>query len=184
MERIGIAIPPRGKLTDDWPADQAELVGRILIAFSQLEWVLYLFPKRLRGERLIDYQDWPDRFGVEDRCRQIETEAATMLSAGLAGQLIALVARIRAVNEGDGRHLGRNDLAHGPWVTTPEGQKLLVGNGRGHTVQSQDLMWLLTEVRAMRDELNCIRCPKLTTAQKSKLRVAPKLHHYKPRPSD
>ena len=68
-----------GTFSDDWPSELRDLVGRVVIAFGQLERVLYLTPKRIRGEELLVYADWPDGFRNAERCNQIEEEAGLIL---------------------------------------------------------------------------------------------------------
>jgi len=72
MEKDGQIISIR--LTDEWPADVAELVGRIAIAFAQLERGIYLAAKRRAKVLLVEWEEATktDKFDVW--CRHLIDE--------------------------------------------------------------------------------------------------------------
>jgi hypothetical protein len=130
---------------------------------------------------LLDYQHWPDNFGVEDRCRQLDTEAASVMNGVPLKRLSALIARIRAANHGGNGAPGRNDLVHGPWIETPAGVQMIVRDKQGHIVGEKAMQMLLAEIRSVRDELNSFPWPKLDVAQQGRLMKQPRPHDYRPK---
>lgn len=162
-----------GKFTNDWPQLQAEVVGRIVIAFSQLERLLYLTPKRIRHMKLVVYRTWPVRFSVTDRCAQIEAEAAIVLVEDELARMKRIVARVLDVNE------RRNGIIHGSWIARADGERMVIRNEARQSVDNDTLVALLDEIRSVRDDLGTFNWPEPTSEQAAALRYSPQARHYK-----
>jgi hypothetical protein len=131
-----------------WPEGQLLLMGRIAVAFSQLEWVVFLSPKRLRDQKLGRYRnEWDQKKDLSVWCEQLKRDAQ-VLSGGQRAHLLNLVARLERANE------KRNDLFHRTWVLPAD---------------TDALRDLIVEIRELRDGLNEFAWPQLGTAAREKL---------------
>jgi hypothetical protein len=161
-----------GKFTDDWPEEHRDLVGQIIIAFSQLERVLYLTPKRLRGGQLVVYEDWPGRFQNAVRCNQIEKECELVMAGDALHQVKAIVEDVRDVND------RRNWWVHGYWIDRGDGLKVVINAEEQKVPDVAELRALLADTRSARDRLNSVQWPALTPAERAKLPEAPEPKTY------
>ena len=140
MEKDGQIISIR--LTDEWPADVAELVGRIAIAFAQLERGIYLAAKRRAKVLLVEWEEATktDKFDVW--CRHLIDEYPGDL------QLRDLVQRAQCVAK------RRHDLVHAIWGRHPDGTLGRWRHGANLGIELEPLRELLTTIRGLRDQIN------------------------------
>jgi hypothetical protein len=98
---------PKAKFTDECSPNMLQLIGRIAIASGQLEWLIFLTTKRLRGEALSEYRaKWDERKSVSQWYEQLNKDAAA-LDSPLRETLVSVVKCAKSIFP------KRNDLFHG-----------------------------------------------------------------------
>jgi hypothetical protein len=143
-------IPAKGKLTDNWPEDIVRLVGKIGIAFAQLEYAVFALAKRLDGRvRMVEFTNEKQHRGkkLEYWCGRIEKADDDSILAGHLAEAQTL-----------GRC--RNALFHGIWFRDSETSKLVLTRVPPGEAEPSDIPLdpagfgdLLRRIRATRDGL-------------------------------
>jgi hypothetical protein len=99
-------------LADDWRAKDAEIVGRIVIAFGQLEHLLFLTPNRMEGKQ--KYKDYwtrdAEKMSVPDKVRRIREEHLRQFSRGINRHWSRMLTEIEQELSRE-----RNNIVHGLW---------------------------------------------------------------------
>ena len=139
---------------DDWGDEIFCVVGRIVIAFGQLEHILKLAYKRTTGKKYKEALDFADKLASNKAlAKQLSDKfALRAMHQQLEGEMDKIIGRILKVNE------LRNVLVHGYWHKRfSSGDLLVVKGGRGWPITDKtlgELRKLHGEIVAIRDTLN------------------------------
>jgi hypothetical protein len=134
-------------LADDWRAKDAEIVGRVVIAFGQLEHLLFLTPHRIDGKGR--YKDYWTRNGettsVPEKIKRIREEHLRRFGRGINRHWSKLLTEIeQELNQ------ERNRIVHGLWGKV-NGKPQIRRLGRGLKVTPRKWKRLLKRIQIVRD---------------------------------
>lgn len=140
MENNNQSVPL--KLSDEWPTKVARVVGRISIAFAQLQHVVYVAAKRGENVGLLEWEQRHRSDNFTKWCRHLVTKSPN------DKYLRSLIERAQCAGE------GRNDLIHARWGRDKRGK---LGRWRRHRdlgIELEPLKDLLSTIRELRDDIN------------------------------
>jgi hypothetical protein len=130
------------KLSDEWPAEVAQLVGLISIAFAQLQRVIYLAAKRKADTDLVEWEQATRNDNFDIWCQHLIREYQD------DKELISLVELSQCAAE------RRHDLIHAEWGRDPDGALGRWRRGWNLGLELEPLKDLLVAVRQLRDDIN------------------------------
>jgi hypothetical protein len=139
-------------LTDQWDQATRIVVGEIGIAYAQLEHVLWLGPKRIKGLTIQVWDAIAERRTIPDRCREIlQHYEHKHMHQDREASLNGLMTRVLKAAD------ARNSIFHGRWGCKKQ-QGAIVSRHRywrnkDRGVDTQRLIALRDEIRTLRDEL-------------------------------
>ncbi|HEY0526852.1 MAG TPA: hypothetical protein VGD08_25895 [Stellaceae bacterium] len=164
VDRANNAIPHvfTGKFTDEWPPDIKILMGELTIAFSQLERVLWLSIKRIRGMRIVDFRELSAPEMTNQMVRQLRKDI-TFLSTEVGNFVAKYLDRVQDANK------QRNDYVHGTWMMKPNGDRAMIRHEVYREIDVDALRELVDAVRQLRDGLNSVEWPTLAPEVVAKL---------------
>jgi hypothetical protein len=139
--------PPKAKLIDDLGPEVLDLMGRIVITSGQLEWLIFLTTKRLRGAELRTYREvWNESAPVSKWCKQLADDAK-VLQPPLREALESIVKSAEELIP------KRNELFHGTWMLQHDGTKTIARFGRKLRADPGTIQSFLDRLRRTRDQL-------------------------------
>jgi hypothetical protein len=148
MKAAGKLVSVQGKLTDVWPPDIVRRLGKIGIAFAQLEWAVFVVAKR------IDNRMRMAEFAIENR-NKIFTDWCNFI----VKKSPADTALVKCIEEARKLAWERNDLFHGIWFKEVESGRLVLfrippdGAPRELSLDPNHFAGLVRRIRATRDAL-------------------------------
>ena len=139
-------------LTDKWDVETFRVVGEIVIAFAQLEHILWLSPKRIEKLPFSVWEGMAGRATIPVRCNQIREAYATKhMNQEREAQLELMLKKVVLVND------KRNSIVHGRWgCKKQEGQVVSrhrIWKSKERGVDLADMRQFRDVVRELRDQL-------------------------------
>ena len=139
-------------LTDNWDETIWKIVGEIVVAFAQLEQILWLSPKRIEK---LEYSAWEGMAGratIPQRCCQIaEAYAKRQMNQEREAELEELLHKVVGVNE------KRNAVVHARWGCKKQDGQVTslhrIWKGREQGLDLSQLSQLRDNIRQLRDQL-------------------------------
>ena len=139
-------------LTDSWNEEITQAVGEVAVAFAQLEHVLWISPKRIRGLRFLDWEAVAGMIPIPQRCDQIaDAYASRKMSQDREAKLERLLSKVKKVAK------RRNAVIHARGGCKKSQGKLVsshrVWKGVDYGVNRRDFIQLRDDIRILRDQL-------------------------------
>ena len=166
------------KAVDDWPPEQMQLLGRIVVAFSMIEQGLNNTPKRMRREKWDVYATWNRDFTAHDRVIQARVEGEKLLPPEHFKPLSDLLDRVVAVKT------ERNRLLHALWGKVKgTGDRVALKKGKRLDISVASLTAVLKDLQDVGAELNRSwkKWPAPDAAMLAKVKANPKKGDFKKR---
>ena len=130
---------------DNWTVKQAEMAGRFVIAFNQLEFVLYLTQTRILAVSWKNYWTWQREIDTIDKKLQaIRAAYQTSYGAPLPKEWEDRLREVKVLAE------ERNLIVHGVWCER-KGKRERRKLGKGYPITPRRWGTMLKRIQSLRD---------------------------------
>jgi len=125
------------------------VLGEIAIAFTHLEHILWLSPKRLASIPFDEYLEVAEDSSIPQRCDDLESNyGKKVMDQQREGRLWSILGRVREVTR------RRNEVFHALWIEQQDGKPVRNKQGKILTADLDTMMRLRDDIRAVVQELN------------------------------